>query len=104
MLIHLSTLTETFANLLLLYVKYQHYDLAADVLAENAHLTVKYLTQVWRSSASFACCDVNSVWQYLYDFLEAVITQQTSPEDAFDKFELMFACNRYSGVILIQFV
>lgn len=36
---------ETFSNLLLLYCKYQYYDLAADVLAENAHLTYKYLSQ-----------------------------------------------------------
>lgn len=48
---------ETFGNLLLLYCKYEYYDLAADVLAENAHLTYKYLTP------------------YLYDFLEALITQ-----------------------------
>jgi len=34
---------ETFGNLLLLYCKYEYYDLAADVLAENAHLTYKYL-------------------------------------------------------------
>ena len=32
---------ETFGNLLLLYCKYEYYDLAADVLAENAHLTFK---------------------------------------------------------------
>lgn len=37
---------ETFANVLLLYCKYQYYDLAADVLAENVHLTYKYLTPV----------------------------------------------------------
>lgn len=37
---------ETFANLLLLYCRYQFYDLAADVLAENVHLTYKYLTPV----------------------------------------------------------
>ena len=30
---------ETFANLLLLRCQYQHYDLAADILAENSHLT-----------------------------------------------------------------
>eukprot|EP01137_Pigoraptor_chileana_P006775 Opistho-2@51462 len=60
---------ETFGNLLLLYCKYQYYDLAADVLAENAHLTYKYLSQ------------------YLYDFLDATITQQTSPEEAFRKFD-----------------
>ena len=39
------------------YCKYEYYDLAADVLAENAHLTYKYLSP------------------YLYDFLEALITQ-----------------------------
>ena len=77
---------ETFGNLLLLYCKYEYYDLAADVLAENAHLTYKYLTP------------------YLYDFLEALITQvkkpdkysnrlmqfypqQTSPDEAYRKFD-----------------
>jgi tetratricopeptide repeat protein 30 len=34
---------ETFPNLILLYCKYEHYDLAADVLAENADLTWKCL-------------------------------------------------------------
>lgn len=37
---------ETFQNLLLLYCKYECYDLAADVLADYAHLTYKYLTPV----------------------------------------------------------
>ncbi|XP_064618669.1 intraflagellar transport protein 70A-like [Lineus longissimus] len=64
---------ETFGNLLLLYVKYEYYDLAADVLAENAHLTYKHLTP------------------YLYDFLEAVITRQTSPEEAYRKLDEMAA-------------
>ena len=36
--------SETFPNLILLYCKYQHYDLAADILAENAHLTYKCLS------------------------------------------------------------
>jgi tetratricopeptide repeat protein 30 len=62
---------ETFGNVLLLYCKYQYYDLAADVLAENAHLTYKYLTP------------------FMFDFLDAVITQQSSPEDAFRKFDEM---------------
>ncbi|CAB3989396.1 tetratricopeptide repeat 30A-like, partial [Paramuricea clavata] len=62
---------ETFGNLLLLYVKYQYYDLAADVLAENAHLTYKFLTA------------------YLYEFLDATITRQTSPEEAFRSFDEM---------------
>jgi hypothetical protein len=41
---------ETFGNLLLLHCKFQYYDLAADILAENAHLTYKFLPQVrrWR--------------------------------------------------------
>ncbi|XP_018016574.1 tetratricopeptide repeat protein 30A [Hyalella azteca] len=60
---------ETFGNLLLLYCKYEYYHLAADVLAENAHLTYKYLTP------------------YLFDFLDALITQQTSPPEAYRKFD-----------------
>ncbi|XP_025829179.1 tetratricopeptide repeat protein 30A isoform X2 [Agrilus planipennis] len=60
---------ETFANLLLLLCQHELYDLAADVLAENAHLTYKYLTS------------------YLYDFLDAVITRQTSPPDAYQKLD-----------------
>eukprot|EP00095_Tigriopus_kingsejongensis_P001560 maker-scaffold137_size321222-snap-gene-2.22 protein:Tk01560 transcript:maker-scaffold137_size321222-snap-gene-2.22-mRNA-1 annotation:"tetratricopeptide repeat protein 30" len=60
---------ETFGNLLLLYCKYEYFDLAADVLAENAHLTYKFLSP------------------HLYDFLEALITQQTSPEEAYRKFD-----------------
>uniref|UniRef100_A0A669QBD4 Tetratricopeptide repeat protein 30 n=1 Tax=Phasianus colchicus TaxID=9054 RepID=A0A669QBD4_PHACC len=60
---------ETFGNLLLLYCKHQYYDLAADVLAENAHLTYKLLTP------------------YLYNFLDAVITCQTAPEEAFHKLD-----------------
>ena len=60
---------ETFGNLLLLYCKYEYFDLAADVLAENAHLTYKFLTP------------------YLYDFLDAMITCQTAPEEAFIKLD-----------------
>ncbi|CAI4225202.1 unnamed protein product [Auanema sp. JU1783] len=62
---------ETFVNLLLLYCKYEYYDLAADVLAENAHLTYKYLSQ------------------YQYDYLDALISQQTAPEEAYAKFDTM---------------
>eukprot|EP00906_Rhabdomonas_costata_P030121 RCo042517 len=60
---------ETFQNLLILYIKYQYYDLAADVLADNAHLSFQYLSQD------------------LYDFLDACITCQTSPEEAYRKFD-----------------
>lgn len=62
---------ETFGNLLLLYCKYEMYDLAADVMAENADLTFKDLSQ------------------YVYEFLDAIITQQTAPEEAFRKFDLL---------------
>uniref|UniRef100_A0A915DKY2 Tetratricopeptide repeat protein 30 n=1 Tax=Ditylenchus dipsaci TaxID=166011 RepID=A0A915DKY2_9BILA len=70
---------ETFANLLLLYCKYEYYDLAADVLAENAHLTYKYLTQ------------------YTYDYLDALITQQSSAVDAYSKFDAI-ANEQLNGV------
>lgn len=62
---------ETFGNLLLLYSKYEHFDLAADVMAENSNLTYKSLTR------------------YLYDFLDATITRQASPEEAFRRFDDM---------------
>jgi tetratricopeptide repeat protein 30 len=59
---------ETFGNLLLLYVKFEQYDLAADVLAENTHLSITNLKQ-----------DV-------YEFLEAVLLQETSPEEAYRRY------------------
>ena len=62
---------ETFPNLILLYCKYQHYDLAADVLAENADLTYKCL-----STEDF-------------EFLETFILYQSSQEEAYAKFELL---------------
>jgi tetratricopeptide repeat protein 30 len=37
---------EALANLLILYCKYEQYDLAHDVLSENNELKMKYLTQV----------------------------------------------------------
>uniref|UniRef100_A0A8C1QKU3 Tetratricopeptide repeat protein 30 n=1 Tax=Cyprinus carpio TaxID=7962 RepID=A0A8C1QKU3_CYPCA len=43
----------TFGNLLLLYCKYEYFDLAADVLAENAHLTYKFLTPVRQNYFAF---------------------------------------------------
>ncbi|XP_065168384.1 intraflagellar transport protein 70A-like [Atheta coriaria] len=70
---------ETFSNLLLLYCQHECYDLAADILAENAHLTYKYLTP------------------YLYDFLDAIITQQTSPSEAYQKLDDL--ANRHTEVL-----
>ncbi|KAF5398051.1 Tetratricopeptide repeat protein 30, partial [Paragonimus heterotremus] len=64
---------ETFANLLLLYIKYEYFDLAADVLAENAPLAYEYLSAE------------------LYDFIEAVILRQTAPQDAYNRLDQMAA-------------
>lgn len=61
---------ETFPNLLLLYCKYQYYDLAADVLAENVDLTYKFN-------------------QEDFEYIDALILQQASPEEAFSKFDIL---------------
>ncbi|XP_068605491.1 intraflagellar transport protein 70A [Brachionichthys hirsutus] len=61
----------TFGNLLLLYCKHEYFDLAADVLAENAQLTYKFLSP------------------YMYEFLDALLTCQTAPEEAFRKLDDM---------------
>lgn len=37
---------ETFTNILLMCCKHEMYDTAADILAEHAHLTYKYLSPV----------------------------------------------------------
>jgi tetratricopeptide repeat protein 30 len=60
---------ETFGNLLLLYIKYQYYAVAADVLAENVHLHESCLSQE------------------LYEYIEATILTQSSPAEAYRKFE-----------------
>lgn len=60
---------ETFGNLLLLHCKYQNYDIAAGLLAENGHLTFKYLSQE------------------LYEYLDASIMLPTSVEEAYRKFD-----------------
>lgn len=59
----------TFANLLLLYCKYGYYDVAADILAENAALSYTHLDPE------------------LFAFLDALIIQQTAPEEAYRKFD-----------------
>lgn len=64
---------ETFGNLLLLHCKYQHFDLVAGLLAENSHLTYKYLSQE------------------IYDYLDACIMVPTSIEEAYRKFDELSA-------------
>ncbi len=73
---------ETFANLLLLYCKFEYFDMAADLLAEHADLTYKHLSP------------------YVFDFLVALITQQTSPEEAYAKFDAL--CVRYGPSLLFR--
>ena len=60
---------ETFANLLLLYCKFQYFDLAADVLAENSDLTFKYINQDD------------------FEYIEAVIFQNTNTDETAKKLE-----------------
>lgn len=64
---------EAFANLLLLYVQHGYVDLAADVLAENAHLTFQYLEPE------------------TYDLLDAILMSTTAPEEAWRKFDALSA-------------
>eukprot|EP00435_Cladocopium_sp_Y103_P036041 s1417_g9.t1 len=64
---------ETFVNLLLLYCKYSYYDLAADILAENAELTYKNMKPED------------------YEFLDALILGQSSPEEAYRRFDELSA-------------
>jgi len=60
---------ETFSNLLLLYCKYSYFDLAADVLAENQALVSK-------------CISPEE-----YEYIQALILQHTSKEEAYRKFQ-----------------
>ncbi|CAM9439615.1 unnamed protein product [Laminaria digitata] len=60
---------ETFGNLLLLHCNYGYHELAADILAENSHLTYKFLSEE------------------LYEYLDAAIMVQTSPEEAYRKYD-----------------
>lgn len=64
---------ETFVNLILLYCKHSYFDLAADVLAENSDLTYRNMnTQD-------------------YEFLDALILGQSSPEEAYQRFDELSA-------------
>jgi tetratricopeptide repeat protein 30 len=58
---------ETKKKMIIFILKY--YDFAADLLAENTDMTFKYMDQ------------------YIYEFIEAKIVQQTAPEAAFKKFD-----------------
>jgi parvulin-like peptidyl-prolyl isomerase len=62
---------EAFGNLLLLYIRHGCSDLAADALAENAHLTLKYLSPA------------------LYEFLDASLMAAHSAEEAYRRFDAL---------------
>jgi len=64
---------ETFVNLLVLYCKYSYYDLAADILAENSELTYKNMNA------------------QDYEFLDGLILAQSSPEEAYRRFDELSA-------------
>jgi tetratricopeptide repeat protein 30 len=59
----------TFQNLLLLYIENKCHTLAADVLADNAHLTFECLSQP------------------MYDFIDAHLMSVSDPAEAFRRFE-----------------
>ena len=59
----------TFQNLLLLYIENKCHTLAADVLADNAHLTFECLSQP------------------MYDFIDAHLMTVSDPAEAFRRFE-----------------
>ena len=69
----------TFRNLLTLYCKHGYHDIAADILAENSHLTFDLLTQD------------------IYDYLDASIMVTASPDDALQKFDAL--SKKYSSSI-----
>merc|ERR1712087_1013886 len=64
---------ETFVNLLLLYCKHGFFDLAADILAENADLTYK-------------CMNPQD-----YEFLDILIMARSSPEEGYKRFDELSA-------------
>ncbi|KAJ3015116.1 Tetratricopeptide repeat protein 30A [Thoreauomyces humboldtii] len=70
---------EAFGNLLLLYIKYQYLDLAADLLAENSGLA-----------------DV-ALDPYIYGFVEASLLRQSSPEESYNKFDDL--ANRHADML-----
>ncbi|KXS15136.1 TPR-like protein [Gonapodya prolifera JEL478] len=60
---------EAFGNVLLLYAKFEHFDVAADLLAENQMVAQQQLSEG------------------TLEYLEAVLLRQSSPEEAFKRFE-----------------
>jgi tetratricopeptide repeat protein 30 len=62
---------EAFGNLLLLYLRHGCVDMAADALAENTHLSARFLSPS------------------LFDFLDACLMAPTSAEEAYRRFDAL---------------
>ena len=61
----------TFSNLILLYLKFEYYSLAADTMAENPEMANKFMDN------------------YLNDFVQALIMMDSSPEEAYRRLDTM---------------
>ena len=59
----------TFANLLLLYLKFEYYNMAGDLVAEHPQLAVQHLSP------------------FLRDFVEALMLRATTPEEAYGRLD-----------------
>lgn len=86
----------------------QYFDLAADVLAEHAHLTYKFLTPVGyviriefhsgRLKDNLVGTRGHTVvhllfyflFQYIYEFLDALLMSQTTPEEVLRYLKMYF--------------
>ncbi|KAJ3342194.1 Tetratricopeptide repeat protein 30A [Gonapodya sp. JEL0774] len=62
---------EAFGNVLLLYAKFEHWDVAADLIAENGLLARQQLSED------------------TFEYLKAVLLRHSSPEEAYKRFEEM---------------
>lgn len=62
---------ETFANILLLYIKHGYEDLAADLLADNTRLTYDIISEE------------------LYQYIDTSLLAATSPDDAMSQFDAL---------------
>ena len=61
----------TFSNLIILYLKYEYFSLAADTMAENQELASKFMDP------------------YLFNFVESLIMLDSSPEEAYRRLDVM---------------
>lgn len=98
---------ETLRNLLILYCKHGYHDLASNIITTYSPVKDKYLSNVrnyeillyskrtlitdyYRTARSLSTYKVYIVYfQYIREFVEAVIAQQTSPDEAYRRLDNM---------------